>query len=508
MPGPGEASVADGAPATLLVNANVLTMDPRAPRASALTMADGVIRSVGADETDRRPGLRRMDLGGATVVPGFIDTHVHAGVTGIGRFATQLDSIAGVGAALAALAADSAETGVGRLVVGTGFDPGAAGRFPTPDELDAAGGGRPVYVMGAGGHHSVVNRAALDLIDGVATSGVLKGDNNMAAFTQLWRRLGDQVGLERALAAAAADAAAGGITTMHTMDPLHVTEALVSRSWPVNVVPYAETFDVDAVQALGLPQIGGCGPVALDGDVDPHTAALLEPYTDDPGASGVLRHSTDDLLEFVGRAHRAGMQVALHCVGSGAIDQLLTVYQRAIGPAGIRLRRHRIEHFEIPGPGQAQRAATLGVSVSVQPAFNHLWPHHRGYPEVLGAARAEMVDPVRSLMEAGVATGFGSDSPVTPLRPLLGIHAAVNHSNPSERVGVAAALRAYTSDAAGLAHQAGERGRIAVGCAADLVILDDDPITVAPDRISAISVLATTVGGRFVFAAGQSETPR
>ena len=497
------------APVTLtLINAHIVTMDQKQARASSLSIDNGLIDVVGHSYSASHRGAV-IDLDGATVLPGFVDTHVHAGVTGLGLMSCDLSDASSVDEVLSRVERRAACVGSRDLIVASGLDTGRVreGRFPTPEELDAASGGRPVYVMGAGGHDSAVNGGGAALIEAPRAisliAGDLVGEANNLAFNQIWHHFAEQVGLVTALDAVMKKAVSGGITTVHTMDPLYVVEELLARDgeWPVTVVPFTETFDVEAVQSLGLAQIGGCGQVALDGDVGPRTAALLEPYLAHPTEKGTLYHDDDELRDFVMAAHAAGLQIALHCVGSGAIDQLLRAYE-AVGAEGVRALRHRIEHFEVPAPGQAHRAAALGVCVSVQPAFNHFWPHHDAYPEQLGAERADRVDPVRSLVDAGVTVGFGSDSPVTPLSPLLGIHAAVNHSNVAERVDVTSALMGFTSEAARLSHHDGHMGILRSGVAADLVILGEDPFRVRQSELAEIPVLATIADGAVVFSDG------
>lgn len=496
----------------VLANADIVTMDPEAPLASCVVVVNGVIAAVGDHSIIQRygPTGRVVDLNGATVVPGFIDTHVHGGVTGLGMLACDLAGAETVADVLDRVADAVNGLPAGGLLVASGFDPGAVAerRFPTALELDVAAGNRAAYLMGQTGHESAVNAAAAERIvtdSKPIEAGTLTGEDNTKAFIQLWEQFGGQVGVREALGAMMDAAAMGGITTVHSMDPLYVTELLVAHSseWPINVVPYAETFDVEAVTRLGVRQVGGCGTVALDGDVDPHTAALLAPYCDDPSTSGVLYHHDDVVRSFVTAAEASQIQVALHCVGSGAIEQLLDAYETVLAGLPDRDRRHRVEHFEIPEPGQAERAARLGVAVAVQPAFNHFWPNDAGYPTVVGVDRAERVDPIRTLVEAGVRTSFGSDSPVTPLRPLLGIHAAVNHSNPRERVNAATALRAFTSDAAWFSFDENRRGSIKRGYDGDLTVLGTNPLFAAPNEIADIAVHATIVRGQVASSDGR-----
>ncbi len=503
----------------LIHNANILTLRDDAPRADSVAVVDGIIQAVGgwenvapyADRVDRL-----IDAAGATLVPGFIDTHVHFTLTGLGLLAVDLGAVETVGALLDKVNAAAAQMPPDRLVLALNFQPEQVRekRFPTADELEQAGGGRPVYVMESGGHWCAVNHTALASLDagdsepGIqrdaagSFQGVLTGPANTLAFTQFWQRFGQEAGVAHAFEAAAVEAVRGGVTTVHALDDLENVRALLAAAdrLPVRVVPYTQTKDVAAVQELGLKQIGGCGQVMVDGDFGPHTAALLEPYTDAPDTCGTLYYTDQELYDYVAAAHRAGLQMGLHCLGSGAIEQLLQTYERVLAEAPRLDHRHRIEHFQLPAEGQRERVRAAGLGLAMQPSFNHFWPHHQGYPEVIGEDRARRIDPVRSVLEQGLPVAFGSDSPVTPMRPLLWMHAAVNHSNPDERIDVAAALHACTVAGSWLAFEEGVKGTLARGKLGDMVLLGEDPLAVPADRLEGVRVLATIVDGRIVFA--------
>jgi predicted amidohydrolase YtcJ len=500
-------------------HAHVLTQDPRRPEAEGIVIRGDRILAVGSlaeIEPYREHADVQMDARGAVVAPGFIDTHVHLSVSGLGMLAVDLSGVDAIGTALDRIAHGAANAAPGALILAVNFQPeiNAERRFPTPEEIDRACGGRPVYLMDRTGHWCAVNRATLELLQltvnhtGVTCredgqfSGVLTDSANTCAFTQLWPRFAEEIGEERAFELAARDAVRGGVTSLHALDDLVSVRRLLAcqERLPVRVRPYTQTRSVEKVRALGLKQIGGCGTVMLDGDFDPHTAALHEAYTDEPQTRGKLYYSDTELNDYIEEAHRAGLQIALHCVGSAAIEQLLNAYERSLIRYPRADHRHRIEHFELPEPGQAERARRLGVCLAVQPSFNHYWPHTSGYPELVGAERAERVDPLASLMGLDIAMGLGSDSPVTPLRPLLWIHSAVNHSNPRERISAAAALALATRGGSYLGFEESLKGTLEPGKLADLVWMDQDPCKAPAELIGDICVLKTMVGGKIVFS--------
>jgi predicted amidohydrolase YtcJ len=300
-----------------------------------------------------------------------------------------------------------------------------------------------------------------------------------------------------------AEAHAVGITTLHALEggdggDNDSAEAFLARipSLSLRFVFFYQTTDVKRVLELGLPRIGGC--ILLDGDVGPRTAALSESYVDDPACYGTLYYTQEEIDAFVLEAHRAGLQVAMHAVGDAAVDQALSAYEAALAAHPREDHRHRIEHCEVIREEQIERARRLGVALAIQPPFNHYWDHTTYYASI-GEERASRVDPVRSLMRPGLLVAGGSDSTVTPLGPLIGVHAAVNHSLPSERVGVQEALELYTINAARIAFQEQEKGSLEVGKLGDLVVLSEDPLAVHPGWIKDIPVEMTLIGGDVVY---------
>lgn len=495
----------------VIEHAHIRTLDQKRPLAQAMAIVDGQIAVVG-NADDVRPykarGVQVFDAGGATVIPGFIDTHVHYTLTGLTRLALNLSGVTRLADALDQLSALARRMPAGALVVASGYQPESIDerRFPTPAEMDLAADGRPVYVMERGGHWCAVNAAAFALLAlgaearPMPANGVLTEAVNMAAFTQLWQRYKVERGVDSAFQAAAALAVQGGVTTVHALDDIEDVEALLraAADLPISFVPYTQSHDVVAVQALGLRQIGGCGMVSVDGDFGPRTAALLEPYADAP-TSGTLNYADDELDDYVDRAHRAGLQVALHAVGSGAIEQLLTAFERALTRSPRADHRHRVEHFELPAPGQAERAHAMGVQLALQPSFNRIWPHHEDYPAMVGADRALQIDPVASVFAAGHLPAFGSDSPVTPLAGLHWLTSAVQHSNPTQQISVAQALAACTRCGAYFGFEEAQKGQLRPGMRGDCVVLSADPLAVEAGELPAIEVRATISAGRIVY---------
>jgi len=211
-----------------------------------------------------------------------------------------------------------------------------------------------------------------------------------------------------------------------------------------------------------------------------------------------LYHTQEEIDAFVLEAHRAGLQVAMHAVGDGAVEQALNAYEAALTVHPGDDHRHRIEHCEVIREDQIQRAQRLGVALAIQPPFNHYWPHTEYYA-TLGEERAWKADPVRTLMRPDLLVAGGSDSTVTPLGPMIGVHAAVNHSNPAERVSVQEGLELYTINAARIAFEEHDKGSLEIGKLGDFVVLAQGPFEVDAGHIKDIPVEMTVIGGNIVY---------
>jgi predicted amidohydrolase YtcJ len=502
----------------LITNAQILTLDPRRPRANKLLARDGRIVALD-DAVPHAADVPAYDLGGKTVVPGFIDSHVHFLWTGVQQFALDFQGVTSVPAVQELVAEQVRQQPPGHLIMGLLLDHEAfADGPPSAADLDAVAPKHPVVIKGHTGHLTIANSFAMrqlgigPQISGWHANGTLVGAANTATAWSVPADFAAQIGWQRVFGSAAAQAARVGITTIHALEGSdqpqdHGVDALLAHtsSLPLRIVLYWQTTHVDAVLRLGLPRIGGC--IWIDGDFSPHTAALKEPYADCPCSCGELYFPDERLQAFIDAANAAGLQVALHCVGDAAVDQVLRAYRGALARHPRSDHRHRVEHFEIYDDDLLRAARELGVSAAIQPAFDGYFGGIENNARYLGWERARRADPIATFDRHGIPIGGGSDSTVTPLGPLYGIHCAVNHSNPSERVSVERALRLWTIDNARLAFEEAEKGTLEPGKLADLVVLDADPLSVPPGALQNIVVELTVMGGNVTYArsAGQEQ---
>jgi predicted amidohydrolase YtcJ len=468
---------------------------------------------------DPPPADRLVELPGATITPGFVDTHVHLTPTG---FALANEDVGRAGDAreLLAIATGRAATDAPSAVWLEGFDETRwrDPRLPTIEELDAVTD-RPLAIWRTDGHICLANteaitRAGIADLAGVerASGGGFTGRVRAQANDRLHRwcsqALSDREVQDLQLRGAGL-AASRGVTSIHEMSMpagagLRDLEVLLAQRdrLPVDAVPIVATMDVPQVMDLRLASIGGDLPV--DGSIGARTAALLESYAD--GSGGGEAYYDDEVLEgFFLAGHTAGLQVGVHAIGDRAIEQVLSAWERVYatldsrGRRHLRARRHRIEHVEMVSAAQVERASMLGIAASVQPAFDAFWggPGEL-YEQGVGEARAAAMNPFRTMLDRGVEVGSGSDSPVTPLDPMLGVSALERHHDPAQRLTRAEAIRVSTIGGARLAHHEDKKGVLAPGAHADLVAWDDDPF--AALDVAQLRPVLTVSLGREVFA--------
>ncbi|MBI2237963.1 MAG: amidohydrolase family protein [Actinobacteria bacterium] len=475
------------------------------------------VQRVGAGEPPEAE--RVVDLPGTTIVPGFVDSHVHLTGTGIHLGTPEVADARSAEELLAAARRAVADRTGPTLVHGYDESKWAIRRPPGLADLDALSD-RPLAIVRVDGHLTLANTAALRE-SGVLEVGGAERDRSGAPTGVVTREANDQVqrwfhqhlsdhDIEQLQLRAAGLAASRGVTCVHEMSMpkdrgLRDLQILLEHRsrLPIDVVTYVATTDIPQVIDLQLPRIGGDLPV--DGSIGARTARLSVPYADGEG-SGVAYHADDELAEFLHDAHLAGLQVGVHAIGDLAIEQVVATWERVYhaldsrGRRHFRARRHRIEHFEMPGPEQMERAAVLGLAISVQPSFDAEWGHPGGLYDVrLGWDRAAAMNPFRSFLERGIEVGAGSDSPITPLDPMAGIAAFERHHDPAQRLSREEAVRLYTQGSARLAHLEEKKGALEPGMHADLAAYEADPFA-APD-VEGLRPVLTVSLGREVYAA-------
>jgi predicted amidohydrolase YtcJ len=277
---------------------------------------------------------------------------------------------------------------------------------------------------------------------------------------------------------------------------------LLLESAPFSIYSILIGRDVDAAVAArasalnaGAHKLGGF-KIFADGTFGSCTACMREPFSDRPTTSGYLTLTEPEIARRMRAAHDAGLQICVHVIGDGAVERVVDLFEQLLAERPRVDHRHRLEHASLVLPALVPRLARLGLAVSTQPLFIHSekhWLHRR-----LGAARARYTYPLRSLVDAGVLVGGASDAPVESTDVLHAIQCCVTREGfePQEALTAEQALRLFTRDAAYLQFEEHDKGTLAPGKRADLVLLGANPLAVPADEIAAIRVLRTVCGGR------------
>lgn len=371
-----------------------------------------------------------VDLDGALVTPAFTDAHVHTTSTGLALTGLDLSPASSLEAALARVRAFAAARPQDTVLLGHGWDASRwpEGRPPRRDELDEATGGRPLYLSRIDVHSAVVTTALLERAPGARTEAGFAQDGPLtrgahhrvrsaafAAVTPAQRAEAQRTAL--------AHAASLGIGSLHECGGPDISSEddftdllrLAAAEPGPRVVGYWAEQDVDKARQLGA--IGAAGDLFVDGALGSHTACLHGPY-DDADHTGTAYLEAAEVAAHVVACTEAGLQAGFHAIGDAAVTAVVDGMRAAadkVGLARVRAARHRVEHAEMLTPETIAAFAELGLTASVQPAFDALWGGDEGmYAQRLGVERARTLNPFAALLRAGVPLAFGSDSPVTP----------------------------------------------------------------------------------------------
>ncbi len=505
----------------LLYNGTILTMDERSAVGNWVAAHGGKIIAVGSGGGWKEylgSSREAVDLKGKTVLPGFYDSHVNLVQTGLNYLGLNLSDAACMDDLFAGVRHRASQLPAGQLIRGIAFDELKLRekRMPTRYELDEYAPNHPVWISRVDYHTSIVNTLALHLLnlpfnlEGIGRderglpNGQLTGRASAVVRSYFLGKVSDSErheGVHKALI----QAVENGITSMNAMEggftfhDRHAEFILENKElFPIDVTLFYQSVNVEKVISKGLPRIGGT--IFLDGSFGSRTAALAEPYTDKPETNGSLYFSQEELNSFILEAHQRHLQIALHAIGSRAIEQALNAYEYAQAAVPRMDHRHRIEHFELPSEQHISRAKALGVILSVQPSYEFYWGGQgKMYETRLGSVRSARTNPLKKYCSAGITVAGGSDSDLTPMKPMLGIHSAVNHPTPEYALNVPEALRLFTINGARAVFEENLKGSIETGKTADLVILEDNPLAVDPSCIKDISVAATVKEGTLLF---------
>ena len=492
------------------------------------------------------PQTQVIDLGGHFVMPGFNDAHLHLDDAGATKLSVNLTGVKSLDDLREMVRKRVDEARAGEWILGSGWDetlwPVKA--TPTRWDLDEVSNGHPVFLVRIDGHIAVANTRALQLgsvnlasrdpqgghIDRNQTgepTGILRETAQDAVTQVIPKPSHDQrrQGIELALA----DLAGHGVTSAQDYSPVwenfQIYEELEKEGkltariteW----LPFDESVEDLTRKRESHPQSDlmlhtGMLKGFMDGSLGSHTAALLEPYSDDPKNSGLPRYDQAKLNDLTKERVLAGFQIGFHAIGDKGVQMALDAFAEAEkaardahvkAPNGDDEFRLRIEHAQVTTPAQIAQFKQLKVIASMQP--NHLLTDMRWAQDRLGPKRAATSYAWLGFLNKGVMLAFGTDYPVEPVTPFRGLYAAVTRKSedgkkeyfPEQRLTMDQAIAAYTTGSAFAEYEEKEKGKIATGMLADFVVLDRDPAASSPEKLLATKVLRTVVGGKTVYEA-------
>lgn len=522
----------------VLFNGNIHTMDPERPRVSAVAIAGDRFAATGSDSDMRSlvaPGGREIDLRGATVVPGFIDAHIHFLSYGMSLREINLSGTVTLKAALEKVGRRAAATAPGQWLMGQGWDQSVweGGAFPAAAQLDAVAGEHPVYLERKCGHAAWMNSLALEQVGITALTedpegGEIVRDEEGRPTGILFEKAMELAfpcmaePSEREAVAAVRQAQdvvnRMGIVGVHTKEAAASLRAFqqlrAEGDLTLRTVAQIPVAELDSAIRLGLRtglgdefiRIGGV-KVFSDGALGPRTAWMMAPYDGEPDNLGIVVTGAEEMADIIARATEGGLAVVTHAIGDRANRMVLDALEKSRRAGrGLHLR-HRIEHAQVLDVEDIARFAELDIIASVQPihATQDMLLADRYWGE-----RSRYAYAFRSLWDSGAKLAFGSDAPVETPDVIQGIHAAVTRMRadgspggegwyPEERLTVEEAVWGYTAGAAYAGGTEGSQGSISPGKLADLVVLSQDIFTIHPMAILETDVEATLFGGAFVW---------
>ncbi len=526
----------------ILINGKIFTLDEKTPWAQALVISGERIVYAGENEIAKgfvTKGTQVIDLSGKLVLPGFNDAHLHFLGGGLNFLRVDLRDCKSFEEIGERIREKVSKLKPGSWLLGRGWDHTLFNQGKWPDKLflDGISPQNPVYLKRIDGHVGWVNSLALQIskIDRDSSSpegGTIIKDAQTVeptgillenAMQLVERNILKPSFEEQTLAVKEAVRVANrfGITSVQDNSDLEVIgvyekllekgelKVRVSEWLPLELLkkPGELKTMVESFPKQNNLLRPGLLKTMADGTLGSRTAFLLEPYSDEPGKSGVLLHDERELEELVLLADKSGFQVGIHAIGDKANHILLNIYDKIQKLNPERKRRNRIEHCSVLRESDIPRFAKSGTVASVQPCF---WSSDKKWLEQrLGKERMKGAYPFKSLLGSGVTLAFGTDWPVESLNPMLGVYSAMTRdvgaycNTPLQKLTVEQALKAYTLGSAYAEFQEQEKGSLEVGKLADMVVLSKDIFNIPPEEISEAEVEMTILGGKIVYDSRQ-----
>jgi predicted amidohydrolase YtcJ len=555
-PAPAQTPATPGPKADIIfIHANVYTGVPSNAQFSSILREEAIavrgdrIQAVGKNieiEKLKGPQTQVIDLGGHFVMPGFNDAHLHLADAGLQKLNVDLTGAKTLDEFRERILAKVEKAKAGEWILGGGWDETSwpVATLPSRWDLDEVSGGHPVFLDRVDGHLAVANTRALQLASiTIASKDPQGGQIDRDANGQPTGILRDTAGqavravipqpthekLRQGIEVALADLAEHGVTSAQDYSPdwqnFQIYEDLEKEGKLTARISEWLPFDLPVEELKtkreSHPQSDlmlhtGMLKAFMDGSLGGHTAALQEPYADDPKSSGLPRYEAAKLNDMARERALAGFQLGFHAIGDKGIQMALDAFaeaekaareQKVKAPNGGEDLRLRIEHAQVTTPMQIARFKELKVIASMQPS--HVLTDMRWAQDRLGPKRAATSYAWSAFLSKGVTLAFGTDYPVEPITPFRGLYAAVTRKSengkqeyfPAQKLTMDQAIAAYTMGAAFAEFEEKEKGKLVPGMLADFVVLDRDVTAASAEKVLATKVLRTVVSGKTVYEA-------
>jgi predicted amidohydrolase YtcJ len=506
---------------------HIVTCDSAGSRRRFLVENGGKIVFVGDELPQAFLSAPRVALGDRALLPSFGDTHIHFMSYALFSAGLDIRAAPSIGAARDMIA-EFAKGHSDPIILGFGASANSVGerRLIERKDIDEACGDKPVFIVKYDGHAGIANSALIgavkDRLGALRGFGAESGLMTQEAFFRITDYVSGKVSLTKTLGnmLSAIDRLADfGVGLVHSVTgvgfpaDMDVTlESLFARGLrnPLQYRVFFQTMDVAKALKRRLPRIGGCFATALDGCYGSADAAMLEPYEAAAGLSpeasrGVLYYSNERVTSFCKAANRAGLQIEMHAIGDAAFVQAVSAIQAALKDFPRKDHRHTIIHACLPTHEGLKTCARLGVHIALQPAFLQWEQEPIEYIESIMGKRAYAISPLRTMTDMGIVLSGGSDSPCTVPNPIDGIWAACNHYVPGQSLTIQESLNLYTRNAAHVTFDENERGSLEAGKAADMIILNRDPLDMDARDLRELKVEKLLLAGK-PYVKGQGRT--
>ena len=524
-------------PDLILHNANIYTVNAKEPRAQAVAISRGRIFAIGSDADVLHlvsAATKKIDLGGKTVLPGFIDAHSHPAMAGVMHLRMVDCDLRSIAAIQAALRERAAKTAAGEWVLGFKYDDTKTsdGRPLNVSELDAAVPDHPVQIEHRGGHTAYCNTLALQKagIDDKTPDPPGGKIDHDAATGKLSGRLAESARglLDRVIPAnLARDDHREGVKLISKMlAKTGITSAHEAQGTPTDLLAYQDAHEagellyraycfinyryIDAMITAGVRTgLGdewvrvGAMKLVCDGSISERTARLSQPYEGRPNDYGILVMTEEELYSYGRKAHLAGWQIGTHANGDVGIDTTLRVYERLQRESPRHDPRFRLEHCTVINDDLVARIKALGA---IPTPFSTYVYYHGEKMKYYGAERLNHMFALRTFLDNGIRATQASDYPPGEFIPMMALQSEVTRTDskgnvwgPKQKITVEEAIRVGTLHGAYASYEENVKGSLQAGKVADLVVLGRDPMKEDPSTLVTIPVERTMAGGRWTY---------